>query len=217
MERILVDKDQQLYKRRDLQFNIVKNLLQEICDALKQNKIQPTTDRIQMLLDGEDLMDIYLEEHLDSCQNLPVTIQNIVKEEARQELEKIRAMAAKVMNKMRDFEDGLLDLSVYSVDEAGNIQLDPGYIAQVEKVSCVFVDTPARKYLYDKAQAVIQAIKELNQACKEAPYRDLRPAERGIFDDLTLQGMTRERGHSLVFLGENYEPKLNGWGFSFIK
>ena len=217
MERILVDKDQQLYKRRDLQFNIVKNLLQEICDALKQNKIQPTTDRIQMLLDGEDLMDIYLEEHLKSCRNLPVTIQNIVKEEARQELEKIRAMAAKVMNKMRDFEDGLLDLSVYSVDEAGNIQLDPGYIAQVEKISCVFVDTPARKILYDKAQAVIQAIKELNQACKEAPYRDLRPAERGIIDDLTLQGMTRERGHSLIFLGEGYEPKLNGWCFSYIK
>lgn len=217
MERILVDKDTAIYKRHDQEYHTFQNLLQEICDELKKIKIQPTTERVQMLLDGEDLMDLYLEAHLDSCQNLPVTLQNIVKEEAHQEVEKIRAMAANAKRKMKDDYYAFLDLSVYLVDEAGNIQLDPRYISLVEKVSCVFVDTPARKILYDKAQAVIQAIKDLNQACKEADYRELNNIEKTIGRDLTLNGMTRERGHCLVFLGEDYEPKLNGWGFSFIK
>lgn len=219
MEKILVDKDEQLYNRRVRQFNQVKTLLQGICEALKKVKIQPTTERIQMLLDGEDLMDLYMDVQMGDCQNLPVAIQEIVKNEARQELEKIRSMAAKVMSTMRDFEDGMLDLSLYNVDEAGNVQLDPGYISDVEKISCVFIDTPSKKILYDKAQAVIQAIKDLNQACKEADYRELRPVEKGIItkSDLILKGMTRERGHSLVFLGENMEPMLNGWRFSFVK
>lgn len=171
-ERILIYKDAE-YNTLIQQYKWVQNLLQDIADGLKGMNIEPTTNIIKGLLQGEDMQHIIAKSTVsDSFKNLPRTMAKAILEMFTQgNKEEYMAKIGEKVERLKTFKDkgnSCVDFSLFYVEDS-NVILSQDYIKQAEEYFCIFVDTPGRKAVYEKWLQFKQAFEEFETAVKEAP------------------------------------------------
>lgn len=216
MEKIKVFTDTKEYYLRSAQYRVCKEKLQEICYSMAKCKIEPTTENLKMLLDGGSIIDHITKEQLKGAENLPKALQDIVLSDVEKKVEPIINQVKSLNSWNQTLSYGSIDLDLYSVDQNGFVQIDPKYLDLLEQSYCVFIDTPTRSALYDKCQAIIKGINDLNQELQES-YRSLTPAEKAVRFDIRPGSIDLAGNKSLISINPDGTAELNGFYFSMIK
>lgn len=113
--------------------------------------------------------------------------------------------------------DFLVDFQYFSI-ENGNVILSDEYVSSIEKMFCVFVDSPSKHAVYEKWLEFKEAALQFDEAVKKAPKREATKLEKhaGVSgDDLTSLEVPER--FSLAKLTYEGELVLNGEYFELIK
>lgn len=218
MKSIIVYKDEQGYKTRIQQCSFIQTKLQEIYDNMSKMIKGVTLEQLMSMIDGEDLLDCVVNQQIGDYKPLPKALRDICVESAAKAVDLIREKAKKLNEANYNLSTGCVDLNRFDLNDNGKLTLQPEYLQEIEKNYCVCIDNNEKKLVYDKCQAVIKAISDLNATLRSGnPYRERDQSEISARISLELNGVSESSIRSLVYLNKNGDPQLNGFYFSFLK
>lgn len=224
-ERILVWKDAAMYDKVERQYKHIHKQLQQLVDGLVEYGITPTMEHVDALLKGKDVSDEVTdntEQTLSETFKLfPKGMKRIIAEMFQKG--KKEEYAELVGNKIASLKhsisiaDFLVDFQYFSI-ENGNVILSDEYVSSIEKMFCVFIDSPSKHAVYEKWLKLKEAALQFDEAVKKAPKREATKLEKhaGVSgDDLTSLEVPER--FSLAKLTYEGELVLNGEYFELIK
>lgn len=220
-ERILV------YKNPDYDVFLKKHKwaqqrLQEIADGLKSLNIDPTDELIKRLLNGEDLQFMVAAKNVtDGFKNLPRGMIKALKEmfskENREDYMNAVGEKAELFKTIIEQGDSLIDLSFFSIKN-GTVILLPEHVNEAERLFCVFVDTPAKRCVYEKWLQLKDAVAQFEQAVKEVPKKPMsKEFEAAKIYPQYLRGIMAPGNYSIAKFLDDGSIELNGWNFEHIQ
>lgn len=221
-ERILVWKNEVEYNKVDIQYQVVRKTMQEIADGLKSLGVSPNFGHIKSLLHDEDLSNVVAEKSTSEYfEKLPKVMQKAIKDmfhkESKDEYAKAVGDKAAKLRFLMHRIDSMVDMSFFTMED-GEIILSPDYIKRIEQLYCVYVDTPGKRKVYEKWLELLDAVKEFDEAVKNAPKREPTQNEqvaciRGEY----LKSILYPDNFSLGKVRDNGEFVLNGEYFDWIE
>lgn len=221
-ERILVYKDSVEYDGTIKRYQWIAKMMQELADGLKKLNIEPTITLIKSLINGRDLRELISSKNVsESFGNMPKAMQNAIQEMFNKENEAdykelIEEKAARIGNVLGKGEYPI-NLSLFDLKD-GEIVLSPDHIKEIESRNCVFIDTPGREAVYKKWLQLVEAMRQFDEAVKNAPKTKVTEFQRqsGINPDY-LQAVAVPGNFSLAKISYEGELVLNGEYFEYIQ
>lgn len=221
-ERILVYKDSVEYDGTIRRYQWIAKMMQELADRLKKLNIEPTITLIKSLINGKDLRELISSKNVsESFGNMPKAMQNAIQEMFNKENEAdykelIEEKAARIGNVLCKGEYPI-NLSFFDLKD-GEIVLSPDHIKETESRCCVFIDTPGREAVYRKWLQLVEAMRQFDEAVKNAPKTKVTEFQRqsGIDPDY-LQAVAVPGNFSLAKISYEGELVLNGEYFEYIQ
>lgn len=221
-ERILVYKDSVEYDGTIRRYQWIAKMMQELADGLKKLNIEPTITLIKSLINGKDLRELISSKNVsESFGNMPKAMQNAIQEMFNKENEAdykelIEEKVARIGNVLCKGEYPI-NLSFFDLKD-GEIVLSPDHIKETESRCCVFIDTPGREAVYRKWLQLVEAMRQFDEAVKNAPKTKVKEFQRqsGIDPDY-LQAVAVPGNFSLAKISYEGELVLNGEYFEYIQ
>lgn len=220
-ERILVYKDSVEYDGTIKRYQWFAKMMQELADGLKKLNVEPTITLIKRLIKGEDLRALIASKNVsDNFGDMPKVMQKTFqamfdKENEADYKELIEEKAARIGNSLMNGHP--INLSFFDLED-GRIVLSPDHIKEIESRCCVYIDTPGREAVYKKWLQLVEAMRQFDEAVKNAAKIEVSEFQRhsGIDPDY-LQAVAVPGRFSLAKI--NYEGKLvlNGENFEYIQ
>lgn len=221
-ERILVYKDSVEYDGTIRRYQWIAKMMQELADGLKKLNIEPTIALIKSLINGKDLRELISSKNVsESFGNMPKAMQNAIQEMFDKENEAdykelIEEKAARIGNVLGKGEYPI-NLSFLDLKD-GEIVLSPDHIKETESRCCFFIDTPGREAVYKKWLQLVEAMRQFDEAVKNAPKTKVTEFQRqGGFDPDYLQAVAVPGNFSLAKISYEGELVLNGENFEYIQ
>lgn len=224
MERILVYQSPE-YQTLLNRYDWVKKRLQGLVDGMKALSIPATDEALKRLLNGESLQDEVAQRSVATAfEELPEPIKHTLQELFKRERatdykEALGDKAAQMVDYVRrNRNDGTVKFHYFHVDN-GQVVIAPEYIADVEKMYCVFADTEARLKVYKKWLQFKQAKEAFDDEVKNAPKFD--PEAKWDYDRKLnpdrLMSVATPSQFSLSKVFYNGTLELNGEFFRYIQ
>ena len=214
MERVCVYQDAESIRKSINWCETAAKHLQELADNLSTEYIVPTIGKLQSLYNGSSLLDL-ISESCDSqiFKGMPKSLQEIVRKDSAKKVEEIKTKAAKLINTDK--------ISI----EWENVNIKPEYKQIITDRYSIYIDTDSRSAVYEKWLAMEKAIKEFNQAVKEAPkvstFYDsmvkINHPSADLYNPQYLMGLAVPDRFSLARLDPDGSVVLKGKNFEYIK
>ena len=221
-ERILVYKDSVEYDGTIRRYQWIAKMMQELAGGLKKLNIEPTITLIKSLINGKDLRELISSKNVsESFGDMPKAMQKAIQEmfgkeneaDYKELIEEKAARVGDVLNK----GEYVIDLSFFDLKD-GEIVISPDHIKEIESRCCVFIDTPGREAVYRKWLQLVEAIRQFDEAVKNASKTKVTEFQRqsGIDPDY-LQAVAVPGNFSLAKISYEGELVLNGEYFEYIQ
>lgn len=221
-ERILVYKDSVEYDGTISRYQWIAKMMQELAGGLKKLNIEPTITLIKSLINGKDLRELISSKNVsESFGDMPKAMQKAIQEmfdkeneaDYKELIEEKAARVGDVLNK----GEYVIDLSFFDLKD-GEIVISPDHIKEIESRCCVFIDTPGREAVYRKWLQLVEAMRQFDEAVKNASKTKVTEFQRqsGIDPDY-LQAVAVPGNFSLAKISYEGELVLNGEYFEYIQ
>lgn len=221
MERICIYKNEAEIAKVSNWYKTVADRLQMIADALSNIEVKPTLAKIQALFDGGNLTSLVEEScNAQNISNMPRRVRELMIEDAEKAVSSIKEKAASLITQTNI----LVDWAFYQVNN-GKVSLAPNYLKSVEESNSIYIDSDSRLIVYEKWLAMEKAIKEFNQAVKDAPKDNhifeniarVNPNMASLYDADYLIGISTADHFSLALLDQDGTPTLKAQNFEYIR
>lgn len=128
-------------------------------------------------------------------------------------IEEKAARVSGVLNK----GEYVINLSFFDLED-GRIVLSPDHIKEIESRCCVYIDTPGREAVYKKWLQLVEAMRQFDEAVKNATKIEVSEFQRhsGIDPDY-LQAVAVPGNFSLAKINYEGELVLKGENFEYIQ
>ena len=218
-ERILVYKDEATYNQLISYYKAWTNNLQELVSGLCVLKIEASKENLKKLLAGEDIRSLMednnVSKHLSFLpERMRKHIQDSVNRECDEDYMKyVGDNAVKFKHYNENSSWGSLNWNHFVIEE-NTVKTSKECEEYIDKLCCVYVDTPNRKIVYDAYLKFMEAYNELERAVKESskmPNPDCRGALSPV-DHNQLKALSRvgSGSYSLVELHDGGVLELIG-------
>lgn len=222
MERVCVYQDAESIRKSINWCETVAKHLQELADLFIEADIVPTIGKLQNLYNGSSLWGLIDE----SCENqgvnnkMPRLVRELTRKDATQKVDAIKEMAAKLIHT----DVSPIEWERYLVND-GKVSIKPEYKQIITDRFSIYIDTDSRSAVYEKWLVMEKAIKEFNQAVKEAPKENslFESMEKmgsplaAKYDRRYMGGLSLPDHFSLAIIDANGTPTLKGQNFEYIK
>ena len=222
MERVCVYQDAESIRKSINWCETVAKHLQELADLFIEADIVPTIGKLQNLYNGSSLWGLIDE----SCENqgvnnkMPRLVRELTRKDATQKVDAIKEMAAKLIHT----DVSPIEWERYLVND-GKVSIKPEYKQIITDRFSIYIDTDSRSAVYEKWLAMEKAIKEFNQAVKEAPkvstfYASMvkiNHPSADLYNPQYLMGLAVPDRFSLARLDPDGSVVLKGKNFEYIK
>lgn len=222
MERVCVYQDAESIRKSINWCETVAKHLQELADLFIEADIVPTIGKLQNLYNGSSLCGLIDE----SCENqgannkMPRLVRELTRKDATQKVDAIKEMAAKRIHT----DVSPIEWERYLVND-GKVSIKPEYKQIITDRFSIYIDTDSRSAVYEKWLAMEKAIKEFNQAVKEAPkvstFYDsmvkINHPSADLYNPQYLMGLAVPDRFSLARLDPDGSVVLKGKNFEYIK
>ena len=221
MEKVCVYRDSESLTKAIAWYEYVSGRLQELADLFKDADIVPTISKLQNLFNGSSLCGLVDE----SCTNqkvskMPKSVQELIREDSAKKVDAIKEKAAKQIKT----ESNAIEWEFYQVNN-GKVEIRSDYKEILTDRFSIYIDTDTRAAVYEKWLAMEKAIKEFNQAVKEAPkvstfYDSLVKANHpsaDVYNPQYIMGLAVPDRFSLARLDPDGSVVLKGKNFEYIK
>ena len=127
----------------------------------------------------------------------------------------IEEKAARIGNSLMNGHP--INLSFFDLED-GRIVLSPDHIKEIESRCCVYIDTPGREAVYKKWLQLVEAMRQFDEAVKNAAKIEVSEFQRhsGIDPDY-LQAVAVPGRFSLAKINYEGELVLKGENFEYIQ
>ncbi len=221
MEKVCVYRDSESLTKAIAWYEYVSGRLQELADLFTDADIVPTISKLQNLFNGSSLWGLVDE----SCTNqkvskMPKSVQELIREDSAKKVDAIKEKAAKQIKT----ESNAIEWEFYQVNN-GKVEIRSDYKEILTDRFSIYIDTDTRSAVYEKWLALEKAIKEFNQAVKEAPkvstfYDSLVKANHpsaDVYNPQYIMGLAVPDRFSLARLDPDGSVVLKGKNFEYIK
>ncbi len=221
MEKVCVYRDSESLTKAIAWYEYVSGRLQELADLFTDADIVPTISKLQNLFNGSSLCGLVDE----SCTNqkvskMPKSVQELIREDSAKKVDAIKEKAAKQIKT----ESNAIEWEFYQVNN-GKVEIRSDYKEILTDRFSIYIDTDTRSAVYEKWLAMEKAIKEFNQAVKEAPkvstfYDSLVKANHpsaDVYNPQYIMGLAVPDRFSLARLDPDGSVVLKGKNFEYIK
>lgn len=221
MEKVCVYRDSESLTKAIAWYEYLSGRLQELADLFKDADIVPTISKLQNLFNGSSLWGLVDE----SCTNqkvskMPKSVQELIREDSAKKVDAIKEKAAKQIKT----ESNAIEWEFYQVNN-GKVEIRSDYKEILTDRFSIYIDTDTRSAVYEKWLAMEKAIKEFNQAVKEAPkvstfYDSLVKANHpsaDVYNPQYIMGLAVPDRFSLARLDPDGSVVLKGKNFEYIK
>lgn len=221
MEKVCVYRDSESLTKAIAWYEYVSGRLQELADLFTDADIVPTISKLQNLFNGSSLWGLVDE----SCTNqkvskMPKSVQELIREDSAKKVDAIKEKAAKQIKT----ESNAIEWEFYQVNN-GKVEIRSDYKEILTDRFSIYIDTDTRSAVYEKWLAMEIAIKEFNQAVKEAPkvstfYDSLVKANHpsaDVYNPQYIMGLAVPDRFSLARLDPDGSVVLKGKNFEYIK
>jgi len=221
MEKVCIYRNEAEIARQVSWCKTVTERLQKVADALANIEIIPTIEKLQSLYESDDLKALIDEScNAQNIGGLPRRVKSLVIEDAEKAVTSIKEKAASLIKT----EGRRIDWEFYQVND-GKIIIDPSYVQSIERANSIYIDSEPRQAVYDKWLAMEKAIKEFNEAVKNAPKENsiyesiakVNPEISSVYDANFLMGISTHNHFSLAMLDDDGTPTLKAQNFTYIK
>lgn len=221
-ERILVYRDEAQYSNLSSYYKSWTKNLQTLVSGLCKLKIEASMENVKKLLAGEDLRslmeDSNVSKHLSFLpQKMLKHIQTSVDKENEEEyMQNVGNYAIRFIHLNKSSDWGMLNLNHFVI-EGNTVKISKECEDYIDKICCVYIDTPNRKVVYDAYLKFMDAYNELKKAIKEAPKKP-NPSNTGALtfvDYNNLRALGDYGTQSLVVLNGG-DLDLVGYYFKTI-
>ena len=221
MEKVCVYRDSESLTKAIAWYEYVSGRLQELADLFTDADIVPTISKLQNLFNGSSLCGLVDE----SCTNqkvskMPKSVQELIREDSAKKVDAIKEKAAKQIKT----ESNAIEWEFYQVNN-GKVEIRSDYKEILTDRFSIYIDTDTRSAVYEKWLEMEKAIKEFNQAIKEAPkvstfYDSLVKANHpsaDVYNPQYIMGLAVPDRFSLARLDPDGSVVLKGKNFEYIK
>ena len=151
---------------------------------------------------------------------MPKSVQELIREDSAKKVDAIKEKAAKQIKT----ESNAIEWEFYQVNN-GKVEIRSDYKEILTDRFSIYIDTDTRSAVYEKWLAMEKAIKEFNQAVKEAPkvstfYDSLVKANHpsaDVYNPQYIMGLAVPDRFSLARLDPDGSVVLKGKNFEYIK
>ena len=223
-ERILVYKDEAKYDQLVSYYKAWTNNLQELVSGLCKLKIEASKENLKKLLAGEDLRSLMedndVSKHLSFLpERMRKHIQNSVDRECDEDYMKyVGDNAVKFKHYNENSSWGSLKWNHFVIEE-NTVKTSKECEEYIDKMCCVYVDTPNKKVVYNAYLKFMEAYNELERAVKESSKMP-NPNNTGALcaiDHTKLRALGSYGSYSLVRYIDGGELELVGYRFEDLQ
>lgn len=182
-ERILVYKDEAEIRSGKGFFEAVKINMQSLVDFLLENEVEVTHTMVVNLINNNgSSKGIFQERERIMLKDIPKILRSSANTGTAENIKACNEIIEKA-NRLLTCSDNarFIDFSKWVIKDNKVIITEEAF-KDFEDSCSIFIDTPNRKKIYEKAVAVKEALEELNQLVSNAP-------QRGLGDGLKVKGI----------------------------
>ena len=223
-ERILVYKDEATYNRLTRYYKVWTNNLQELVSGLCKLKIEASKKNLKKLLNGEDLRSLMDDNNVSKHLSfLPERMRKHIQDSVNRECEEdyVKYVGNNAVKFKHDNETSSLGcLNWNHFDIEGNIVKTSKECEEyIDKMCCVYIDTPNKKVVYDAYLKFMEAYNEFERAVKESSKMP-NPNNTGALcaiDHSKLRALGSYGAYSLVMYIDGGGLELVGYRFEDLQ
>ena len=212
-DKILIHRYEADITRGKGYYEAVRNRIQELVNFLRENEIErPLSYVLGLIQNNRSSKYVFEEKEKEITKNIPKILESAVKAET---IENIKTCDEIINRGHRLFyysdNSRIIDFSQWSIDN-GKVVISEAAFENLVDSESVYIDTPGRKLIYEKAIAAKKAIDELNQAVSQTPQCGLR-------EGLKVIGITPENNSqrfSILKIVDTVDIQLVGEHFRYI-
>lgn len=218
-QRILLHKEA-AYDHLVSNYHCVLGLLKELINGIKLCDMEPSPQIIKSILRGEDLRDQMTKQAVSKTfSTFPKTMLNAIaslyKKENEDRYEKLISEKAERIRAILQHQP--VNISYFKF-ENGDVSLSPDYIKEVERMYCVFVDSPGKFKVYDAWESFVTAKKHLDDVVRSVTKRSSTQAEQSVnLYGNNLIGVAAPGNFSIGKICYDGDLVLNGENFGWIQ
>lgn len=218
--KILIYKDDKAIKDTKHQHDKIKVNLQRIADALKDVSIEPTYNLVTSVVirfDGKSplLNDIFNKRVKLETQTVPA-LEAMIKDKYDRCLNSITELGKNAYKSIYEysvspfFNPNPPKIDRFVIDK-GKVSITPEGLEEIEDECSVYIDTENRIQVYEKAQKVIDSIKDLQESLDSVPKKGLDQYTR-----LYAVSPLETSSISILAVDHDGKVKINNSSFDFI-
>lgn len=217
--KILIYKDDKAIKDTKQQHDKIKVNLQRIADALKDVSIEPAHNLVMGVVrfDGKSplLNDSFNKRVKQETQTVPA-LEAMIKDKYDRCLNSIIELGKNAYKSIYEysvspfFNPNPPKIDRFVIDK-GKVSITPEGLKEIEDECSVYIDTENRIQVYEKAQKVIDSIKDLQESLDSTSKKDLEQYTR-------LYAVSPLETSSISILAVDHDGKveINNSSFDFI-
>lgn len=217
--KVLIYRDDKAIKDTKQQHERVKVCLQKIADALKDMSIEPTYNLMTSVVrfDGKSslLNDSFNKLIKQEIQTVPA-LEAIIRDKYNGCLNSITELGKNAYKAIYEYPvSPLFNPNPPKIDrfviDNGKVSITPKGLEKIEDECSVYIDTKNRIQVYEKAQKVIDSIKDLQESLDSAP-------KKGLSQYTKLHAVSPLETSSISILAIDHDGKveINSRNFDFI-
>lgn len=218
--KVLIYRDDKTIKDTKQQHERVKICLQKISDALKDVSIEPTYNLVTSVVirfDGKSslLNDIFNKRVKQETQTVPA-LEAMIKDKYDRCLNSITVLGKNAYKSIYEysvspfFNPNPPKIERFVIDN-GKVSITPEGLEEIEDECSVYIDTENRIQVYEKAQKVIDSIKDLQESLDSAPKKDLNH-----YTNLYAVSPLETSSLSILAVDHDGKVSINSISFDFI-
>lgn len=223
-ERILVYKDEAKYSDYARYYKTWVNNLQELVSGLCKIKIEASKENLKKLLNGEDLRSLMDDNNVSKHLSfLPERMRKHIQDSVNRECEEdyVKYVGNNAVKFKHDNETSSLGCLKWNhfVIEGNIVKTSKECEEYIDKMCCVYVDTPNKKVVYNAYLKFMEAYNELERAVKESSKMP-NPNNTGALcaiDHTKLRALGSYGSYSLVRYIDGGELELVGYRFEDLQ
>jgi hypothetical protein len=212
-EKILVHKYESEIRSGKGFYEAVRINIQELVDFLVENEVEPTLNMVVGLIrSNRSSKALFEERERQILKDVPKILRSSVNTGTAENIKACDEIIQRA-NRLLTYSDNsrLIDFSKWSI-ENNKVIITEAVFKELEESSSIYIDTPSKKAIYEKAIAAKKALEDLNQAV-------INVSQRGLGDGLKVIGIApanRLLTFSILEVHGNGDVELIGERFDNI-